>query len=717
MALGGITYNNLPPVAQRGGIDYLPTWQTVCGANPTVNALMSLIDSHAQAKNEITVGFEPECDYVCDGIDDHVEIQQALDAAAANILAGNKQSVVRLRNGIYQIGTFLQLWSGIYIVGEGWKTILKLKNLANTYIFVTRNTVASPLTFNKDQLIMDVAFDCNGVNNATRATAVRISDNMNFTMARCKIDGYTQEGVWIYGNSGEYTKNVDLTRNYFDNGNRVNGVGIKLGSYTVECRLDSNISLRGWEGIEISSSNLSTGHRIINNIARGNELAGMFVSSCRDAIFEGNQTNENFGHGLQIFNSFRLFFGDHISKDNSFVDTANKYGYGAGYGTNQTYDGIQITDSVVTFNGGQTLGTTQMFGLNAIKTTTDTVIEAHNFTATAGIRCYREHGGAVINLVNWARMIDNLSEGYTNNMILDISTNDGELVLAMRPRSNPTGVFSQEHPGFVNIHNQVNKFTGEMTISLDSAYNLQLDSIFGADYQQTTVDLFLYAFKNTTDNTVGFALSRVPYGRFYRDFSVDVGAERGIMRNIASPIVIPSASPFTLVGRITVGLDLVGGLITTPTNGFEPILQPVYESKWHRWAAKREVSGTGTLPSYGLKDINKYKIIDDFVQFELFWRNTTGGTSGSGTGAIFFELPLAISSIYDGDGYSGWGSGQVYESGGTTELITVRKVDTGDSYGYRRTARLNKGNNSEVICDDQSSAARSIYATGGYSLR
>lgn len=58
---------------------FVPSWITSCGPNPTINDILATIDEGAQPRISFTVGQQFYCDYVTDGVDDHVQIQQAWD--------------------------------------------------------------------------------------------------------------------------------------------------------------------------------------------------------------------------------------------------------------------------------------------------------------------------------------------------------------------------------------------------------------------------------------------------------------------------------------------------------------------------------------------------------------------------------------------------------------------------------------------------------------
>jgi hypothetical protein len=76
-----------------------------------------------------TVGFS-SADYIVDGADDHVQIQQAIDAAVS--VGGG---TVFLRRGAYQIGASIALnGPNVHLVGDGWATELFAKNGLNANV-------------------------------------------------------------------------------------------------------------------------------------------------------------------------------------------------------------------------------------------------------------------------------------------------------------------------------------------------------------------------------------------------------------------------------------------------------------------------------------------------------------------------------------------------------------------------------------------------------
>lgn len=81
-------------------------------------------------------------DYICDGTDDHVQIQAAIDSL------GTDGGRVLIRKGNYQIGTTLTIdTSDIIIQGEGFDTILKAKSSLNDYIITfDSSSAAAPVS-------------------------------------------------------------------------------------------------------------------------------------------------------------------------------------------------------------------------------------------------------------------------------------------------------------------------------------------------------------------------------------------------------------------------------------------------------------------------------------------------------------------------------------------------------------------------------------------
>ena len=146
----------------------------------TLTSQDHLYESHLNQLREsmpatIVVGRTSNCQYYCDGTDDHVQIQAALDALPAN---GGK---VLLREGTYTLGDSLVMDSYQRLEGMGKGTILKAKNSLNKDMITTQTA-----TFNRYTEIYNLTIDGNRANN-TDGRGIYLTSPRN-----CRIDG-----VWI----------------------------------------------------------------------------------------------------------------------------------------------------------------------------------------------------------------------------------------------------------------------------------------------------------------------------------------------------------------------------------------------------------------------------------------------------------------------------------------------------------------------------------------
>jgi parallel beta-helix repeat protein len=82
-----------------------------------------------------TVGFTTGCDYVCDGTDDQVQIQAAIDYVYS--LGGGK---IIIKAGDYSISDRINVQSYITIEGEDWNTVITMANSTNDYFFQNYDT-------------------------------------------------------------------------------------------------------------------------------------------------------------------------------------------------------------------------------------------------------------------------------------------------------------------------------------------------------------------------------------------------------------------------------------------------------------------------------------------------------------------------------------------------------------------------------------------------
>ena len=86
------------------------------------------------ASNDADADVKAQAEFVCDGVDDDVQIQQALDALPT------QGGIIKLSSGIFNIGATIEIDSYDVLMGEGaGQTLLKLQNTVNDEVIRTKN--------------------------------------------------------------------------------------------------------------------------------------------------------------------------------------------------------------------------------------------------------------------------------------------------------------------------------------------------------------------------------------------------------------------------------------------------------------------------------------------------------------------------------------------------------------------------------------------------
>ena len=165
---------------------------------------------------ETVVCMAPEiCEYICDGIDDDVQIEQAIDDKVSS--GGGK---IKIMEGIYQISSQMEKdVSDIELVGIKGKTILQSNN--NGWILFFGNS-GGP-TLRENIVLRDIVFDMNGRGSVW---GVGISWVKDVLVEGCYFKGTSETSfaalfVGLFSNPSEDwpAKNITIKDSIFDGEN------------------------------------------------------------------------------------------------------------------------------------------------------------------------------------------------------------------------------------------------------------------------------------------------------------------------------------------------------------------------------------------------------------------------------------------------------------------------------------------------------------------
>ena len=222
---------------------------------------------------------EKDCNYLCDGVDDQIEINDAIQALPAN---GGE---IVILDGIYNITAIINVnKNNVKLTGNGNSTILKrmFGGGFNSVIYISDtivNVIIDSIHFDGNRIVYSSGMYLSSIENNANDTKIinclienskptGISANLSTTIANCKFIN-NANGIFI-DKGGTH----NITCNYFMN----NSIAINGGeSYSIKrrCNISGNSLINNDIGIDISVDKST----IINNyFLRGTGIASDYTS-------------------------------------------------------------------------------------------------------------------------------------------------------------------------------------------------------------------------------------------------------------------------------------------------------------------------------------------------------------------------------------------------------------------------------------------------------
>ncbi len=222
-----------------------------------------------------------DCDYLCDGTDDQVEINAAIQALPAD---GGE---VLILDGIYSIAAAISMSKEkVKLSGNGNATILKRMWDSTTSAFAGVISIISEWC-----IVSDIYVDGNGVTFKGSS-----NHNIHITASNNIIIGNTCVNAQGNGINGSDVKNIIIENNVCTK----NRDGI--ANYRVASNIISgNVCTGNTYGISLSG--FSNNNTIYGNITNSNSY-GIYVIQSSDNSFSGNLCNDNpYYAGICLFSS------------------------------------------------------------------------------------------------------------------------------------------------------------------------------------------------------------------------------------------------------------------------------------------------------------------------------------------------------------------------------------------------------------------------------
>ncbi len=236
-----------------------------------------------------------QADYVCDGTNDEVQIQAAIDALPAG---GGK---VSLSEGIFNLGADINLVSGTHLSGQGISThLISQVEIAGIKAI---GTVGTPLANIEVSGLYLEGFGAGTANNRLKS-AMYYEYIDNLTVRNCKVTKAVYDAILIIS-----VVDGKIIGNHIEGGGTAGDDGINTLNDCDGIIIDSNyIDGITNDGIHLPGGlNIVVSNNVVKNSGQNGMLGGAFQSSFT-GIFANNTVINSAQHSLQIENSLPLTY-------------------------------------------------------------------------------------------------------------------------------------------------------------------------------------------------------------------------------------------------------------------------------------------------------------------------------------------------------------------------------------------------------------------------
>lgn len=255
----------------------------------TRSATLVIAASDSSAKSKA------QADYVCDGTDDNVEIQAAIDALPTG------GGTVLLLEGVFRVATDIAMRSNVTLEGTGFSTILMLNPNTNKNI-ITATDVSN---FCIQSMLLDGNKDNNtDQNNILLQNGIHIEHCYRSVVSTLIIQNCEESGIHVMPVNG--ATGSELAYNTFLNIVSHNNTkcGMYINSYAEYMQISNCVfANNGTYGVCNLSANLTFSSCIMCENA-GSGVGIIVESKTTNNTFTGCQVNHNLGHGFRLHSVF-----------------------------------------------------------------------------------------------------------------------------------------------------------------------------------------------------------------------------------------------------------------------------------------------------------------------------------------------------------------------------------------------------------------------------
>lgn len=297
-------------------------------------------------------------DYTCDGIDDHVQIQAAIDAAAA---AGG--GIVQLTDGTFTTTDSIVPDDYVWLRGAGWQTVIEPNWSSGGSAVQLARTVGNPLT---EFWLTDLKIDC--VNASAGSYTPSVKGVFIQYQLRCLFRNLWVDESYATGIGIDFLVDSWIDQCLVTNAGRGltgaeslgafggNGIGIGTGRYATESLIISNCIVRDGHNNGIMFETQTGGAvvarhmQVINSIMEGNWV-GARISGVEDVTYTACRMVNSRPGGYGVFLSDDLSGTGILTKRLKIADSTiygNTIGVSAKSGL--AYEDIAFEDCDVSNN-------------------------------------------------------------------------------------------------------------------------------------------------------------------------------------------------------------------------------------------------------------------------------------------------------------------------------------------------------------------------------
>lgn len=257
--------------------------------NILINGVAGVANNMAFVASDSPDALKPRATYYCDGTTDAAIIQGAIDAHPEG-------GLLDFAPGTYWFEKAVTIGPNFTVHGAGDSTVFKLKNGANSSMFVNQGIVTNTK-------FMFIKFNGNRVNQTTLNSLISLYNTQGCTIQNSQFIDALGAGIELSASSNNLLTALNISN--CGESTHLDSAGIKIIGGLTNSITNCNISNNQGNGIY---SGASKGLKINTVDARSNQLNGYFSNNdqyalIQNSLFESNgqKATITHAHGISIW--------------------------------------------------------------------------------------------------------------------------------------------------------------------------------------------------------------------------------------------------------------------------------------------------------------------------------------------------------------------------------------------------------------------------------